>query len=59
MTDLGPDQVNDMVLRKTLGGPTRFGQKTKEQLQTEVCSPRHSLVSVCAHMLSLILLLDR
>eukprot|EP01138_Halocafeteria_seosinensis_P006602 gb/GECG01006750.1/.p1 GENE.gb/GECG01006750.1/~~gb/GECG01006750.1/.p1 ORF type:complete len:834 (+),score=117.33 gb/GECG01006750.1/:1-2502(+) len=36
MTDLGPPEVDDLILRKTVGGPSRFGERTREELVAEV-----------------------
>jgi enoyl-[acyl-carrier-protein] reductase (NADH) len=33
---LSPQEVNDLVIRKTLGGPKRFRPKTREELQNQV-----------------------
>ena len=33
---MSPQDVNDLVIRKTLGGPKRFRPKTREELQNQV-----------------------
>ena len=35
-TAMTPEEVNDLVIRKTLGGPKRFRPKTREELQNQV-----------------------
>ena len=35
-TPMSPTDVNDLVIRKTLGGPKRFRPKTREELQNQV-----------------------
>lgn len=42
MTDLSSADVDDMILRKTVGGPSRFGEKTKEELAAEVRVVMHT-----------------
>jgi hypothetical protein len=33
---MSPEEVNDLVIRKTLGGPKRFRPKSREELQNQV-----------------------
>lgn len=44
--ELGPDEVNELIIRKTLGGPKRFRPLSREELENKIVDLEKRVASV-------------